>query len=234
MRWSTSSHHASQTALKSQTSQCSDRVRLGRRRVGDELLEPRADAPVVGGELARVERRLLAVAEEDVDLPVGRPLDPRELLVVEEELEDVGGLGGARELGVERLVDAVRPAEEEVGDAAPVLVREDALVDDVGLAGADRVGGRAGGAVVVAARVGDLEDGLPVGAEVLEVGALVLEPLAEDQLRLLVLDLGPVELPARVRERERRQVLAGEEGRDVGRRETEVFGVNVHLLKNRQ
>ena len=211
-----------------------DRVRLGRRRVGDELLEPRADAPVVGGELARVERRLLAVAEEDVDLPVGRPLDPRELLVVEEELEDVGGLGAARELGVERLVDAVRPAEEEVGDAAPVLVREDALVDDVGLAVPDRVGGRAGGAVVVAARVGDLEDGLPVGAEVLEVGALVLEPLAEDQLRLLVLDLGPVELPARVRERERRQVLAGEEGRDVGRREMEVFGVNVHLLKNRQ
>ena len=45
-----------------------DRVRLGRRRVGDELLEPRADAPVVGGELARVEARLLAVAEQDVDL----------------------------------------------------------------------------------------------------------------------------------------------------------------------
>ena len=62
----------------------------------------------------------------------------------------------------------------------------------------------------------------------------MLEPLAEDQLRLLVLDLGPVDLPARVRERERRQVLAGEEGRDVGRREMEAVGVNVHLLKNRQ
>ena len=147
------------------------------------------------------------------------PLDPPELLVVEEELEDVGRLRRARELGVERLVGAVRLAEEEVGDAAPVLVGEDALVDDVGLAGADRVGGRAGGAVVVAARVVDLEDGLPLGAEALEVGALVLEPLAEDQLRLLVLDLGPLDLAARVRERERRQVLAGEEGRDVGERE---------------
>ena len=114
------------------------------------------------------------------------PLDPAELLVVEEELEDVGGLRRARELGVERLVGAVRLAEEEVGDAAPVLVGEDALVDDVGLAVEDRVGGRAGGGVVVAFGVGDLEDGVAVGAEVLEVGALVLEPLAEDQLRLLV------------------------------------------------
>ena len=175
-------------------------VGLGRRRVGDELLEPRTDAPVVGGELARVERRLLAVAEKYVDLPVGRPLDPRELLAVEEELEDVGGLGGARELGVERLVDAVGSAEEKVGDAAPVLVSQDTLIDDIGLAAQDRVRGRARGAVVVTFRVGDLEDGLPVGAKVLQVGALVLEPLAEDQLRLLVLDLGPVELPARVRE----------------------------------
>ena len=107
-------------------------------------------------------------------------------------------------------------------------MREDALVDDVGRAVPDRVGGRAGGALVVAARVGDLEDGLPVGAEVLEVGALVLEPLAEDQLRLLVLDLGPLELAARVRERERRQVLAGQEGRDVGWREMEASGVLPH------
>ena len=76
-------------------------------------------------------------------------------------------------------------------------------------------------AVVVAVRVGDLEDGVALRAEALEVGALVLEPLAEDQLRLLVLDLGPLDLPARVRERERRQVLAGQEGRDVGRREVE-------------
>ena len=99
-----------------------DRVRLGRRRVGDEALEPRADAPVVGGELAGPEGRLLAGAEEDVDVLRLAPLDPRELLVVEEELEDVGGLRGARELGVERLVGAVRLAQQEVGDAAPAVV----------------------------------------------------------------------------------------------------------------
>ena len=104
------------------------------------------------------------------------------------------------------------------------------LVDDVGLAGADRVGGGAGGAVVVAVRVGDLEDGEPLRAEALEVGALVLEPLAKDQLRLLVLDLRPLDLPARVRERERRQVLAGQEGRDVGRREVEAVSVKAHRL----
>ena len=57
----------------------------------------------------------------------------------------------------------------------------------------------------------------------------MLEPLAEDQLRLLVDGLRPLELPARVRERERRQVLAGEERRDVGRRELEPVVVNVHV-----
>ena len=209
-----------------------DGVRLGRRRVGDEALEPRADAPVVGGELAGLEGRLLAVAEQDVDVLGLAPLDARELLVVEEELEDVGGLRGARELGVERLVGAVRLLHQEVGDAAPAVVGEDALVDDVGLAGADRVGGGEGGALVVALRVGDLEDGEPLRAEALEVGVLVLEPLAKDQLRLLVLDLGPLDLPASVRERERRQVLAGEERRDVGRREVEAVVVKAHSLKS--
>ena len=210
-----------------------DGVGLGRRRVGDEALEPRADAPVVGGELAGLEGRLLAVAEQDVDVLGLAPLDARELLVVEEELEDVGGLRGARELGVERLVGAVRLLHQEVGDAAPALVGEDALVDDVGLAGADRVGGGEGGGFVVALRVGDLEDGEPLRAEALEVGVLVLEPLAKDQLRLLVLDLGPLDLPASVRERERRQVLAGQEGRDVGRREVQAVVVNVHAWKYR-
>ena len=193
-----------------------DRVRLGRRRVGDEALEPRADAPVVGGELDRAEGLLLARAEQDVNVLRLAPLDERELLVVEEELEDVGGLRGARELGVERLVGAVRLLHQEVGDAAPAVAREDGLVDHVRLAGADRVGGGACGSVVVAVGVGELEDGEPLRAEALEVGALVLEPLAKDQLRLLVLDVGPLDLPTRVRERERRQVLAGQERRDVG------------------
>ena len=71
---------------------------------------------------------------------------------------------------------------------------------------------------------------MPLGAERAEVSALVLQPLAADQLGLLVLDVRPLELAARVRERERRQVLAGEEGRDVGRREVQAVGVKAHRL----
>ena len=157
-------------------------------------------------------------------------LDARELLVVEEELEDVGGLRGAGELGVERLVGAVRLAHEEVGNAAPALVGKDALVDHVSLAGTNRFGGGEGGGVVVALRVGDLEDGAPLRAKALEVGVLVLEPLPKDQLRLLVLNLGPLDLPASVRERERRQMLAGQEGRDVGRRKVKAVVVKAHRI----
>ena len=58
-------------------------------------------------------------------------LEPGELLVVEEELEDVRGLRGAGELRVEGLVRAVVLPEQEVGDAAPPPVGEDTLVDDV-------------------------------------------------------------------------------------------------------
>ena len=101
-------------------------------------------------------------------------LDARELLVVEEELEDVGGLRRARELGVERLVGAVRLLHQEIGDPAPGLVGEDALVDHVGRAGADRLRRGEGGGLVVAARVGDFENGLALRAEALEVGPLVL------------------------------------------------------------
>ena len=60
------------------------------------------------------------------------------------------------------------------------------------------------------------------------------EPLAEDQVTLLVWDLRPLDLPTRVRKRERRQVLAGEEGRDVGRREVKAVGVEMHAEKNRR
>ena len=49
----------------------------------------------------------------------------------------------------------------------------------------------------------------------------MLEPLAEDELGLLVLDGRALELAARDLQRERRQVLAGEIRRDVGRRELE-------------
>ena len=65
----------------------------------------------------------------------------------------------------------------------------------------------------------------------LEVGALVLVPLAEEQLRLLVLDLRPLELARATRNEERRQVTAGEVGRHVGGRELEcVVRAQLHAL----
>ena len=73
-------------------------------------------------------------------------LNAREL-VEEAELDDVGGLRGACKLGVECLVGAVRLLHQKVDNAAPAFVGEDALIDDVSLAGANR-GGEGGGAVV--------------------------------------------------------------------------------------
>ena len=71
-----------------------------------------------------VRKRLaLARAELDVDV-LGKPsLDALELGRVEAELEQVRGLGGARELRVHWLVGAVREALEEVGESAPGAVR---------------------------------------------------------------------------------------------------------------
>ena len=74
------------------------------------------------------------------------PLDPLELLGVEAELEDVERLRRARELRVHGLVRPVGCRFEEVREPAPGAVREVRLVDDVGLAGANRVLG--GGARV--------------------------------------------------------------------------------------
>ena len=129
--------------------------RLGLGRCADELLEPLADAPVVRAELARRERLLRLVPEQHVDVRRLEPLDPRDLLAVEAELEDVGGLRVAGELGVERLV-APRAerggrldAHQEVGLPAPAVAREDALVDDVD-AVLHRLDGLARGALPVA------------------------------------------------------------------------------------
>ena len=100
-RWSIASQCSSQSALKSQTPQWSFGQGSVGRRVGDEPLEPRAHAAVVGAELLRPERHALAGAEHDVDLPRLAPGDPPELLAVEAELEDVARLRAASELGVD-------------------------------------------------------------------------------------------------------------------------------------
>jgi hypothetical protein len=178
-----------------------DGVRLGVERPAEEVDETRAHPPVVRAELARPEARELARPEQHVDPLRLAPLQPRELLVVEAELKHVRGLRAAGELRVERLV--APPAElrrrlrphEEVRDPAPAPVREHALVDDVH-PGPHRRERRRPGPVPVA-RERDLGHRAPVGAELREVRPLVLEPLAEDELRLLVRRVGDVELAAR-------------------------------------
>ena len=58
----------------------------------------------------------------------------------------------------------------------------------------------------------------------------MLEPLAEDELGLLVLDVGLLELLLRDLEREGREVAAAEVGRDVGGREGDVAVLELHGL----
>ncbi len=69
-------------------------------------------------------RKRLALAEAELDVEALRqpPLDPRELLRVEAELQHMRRLRRARELRVDGLVGAVRLALEEVGESAPGAV----------------------------------------------------------------------------------------------------------------
>ena len=104
------------------------------------------------------------VPEQHVDLRRLEPLDARDLLAVEAELQDVGGLRVPGELRVERLV-APRAerrrrldAHQEVGVTAPAVAREDALVDDVD-AGAHRGDRLARGALPVASSSSIVGDG---------------------------------------------------------------------------
>ena len=71
---------------------------------GERAEEPLAHPPVVRLELREPERLALASAVLDVDVLDGRPLDPRNLLGVEAELQDVRRLRGPGELRVDRLV----------------------------------------------------------------------------------------------------------------------------------
>ena len=166
-----------------------DGVRLGRRRLGDEA--PRAETgragsrrrtPAAGRTAARRCRAGRGCARARVP---GRARAAR----------CRRGAGGCTPASPSARASCRAPrsvpsgcAEQEVGDAAPAVVREDALVDDVD-AGAHRLDGALLRGLPVEVVELDLGDRLALGAQVLEVGPLVLEPLAEDQLGLLVLDL---------------------------------------------
>ena len=156
-------------------------------------------------------------------------LDPRELLGVEAELEHVLRLGEAGELGVDDLVSvAVGAALDEVREPAPGAVGERGLVDDVGSV-VDGSLGLAGGALPVAVVEGDLGDVAPLGLEPGQVGGLVLVPLAPDEVSVRVVPPGLVELAASDRELERGQMLARQEGVEVGRREERAAVKRLHI-----
>jgi hypothetical protein len=102
-----------------------------------------------------------------------RTLDPRELLGVEAKLDHVSRLRPPRELGVDDLVEAVRPPLEKVRPPAPRTVDEGRLVDKR-RAVPDRLLGRGGrrGPTDVR-RIADLDD---AALERGDVCSLVLFP----------------------------------------------------------
>jgi len=150
--------------------------------------------------------------------PLGQPtLNPPELLGVEREPEQEVRLRVPSELRVGDLVRPVRLPLDEVGDPAPALgVDEDALINDVVGAGANRIGSDASRAVPVAVVGVDDEDGLALGAQLREVRALVLVALRPDQLHVRIVNVRPSHIPTRDREPEPSEVLALEEVIQVG------------------
>ena len=181
--------------------------------LGDEPLEPATETAVVRAELLGTERDALAGTEHDVHPPRRTPLDARDLLGVEAELEDVRRLRVTRELRVDDLVRAVRLKLEEVGAAGPAgRIVEDGLVDHVDASPA-RIRRSAS-----AASTGSTTC-LPVARKRSEVRRLVLLALAPDQVGLRVHDLRPLRLAARDLELQRHEMLAVEEVVQVGRRE---------------
>ena len=195
---------------------------VGLRLVADGGEEAAAGAPVVRVELGDPERLPLAEPVLDVHVLDGAPLDPRDLLGVEEELQHVRGLRAAGELRVDRLVAGVRLPLEEVGEPEPGSVREARLVDHVGLSRPDLALGEARRLVEVEVLVvgrGQRDDGLTLADQPGEVRVLVLVPLAEDEVAVRRAELRLHDLAARGGERQRRQVRAGEVVGEVGRRE---------------
>ena len=88
----------------------------------DRVEEPPLQPPVVGDVVVGPEGLALAEPVDDVHRLRLAPLDPRDLLGVEAELEHVRRPRAARELRVDDLVAAVRLALEEVGEPAPAVV----------------------------------------------------------------------------------------------------------------
>lgn len=124
------------------------------------------------------------------------------------------GAEGARTIGV---VDAA----EEVGVATPGAVEEGGLIDDVRAAGHGGFGGAGRGAQPLAAVVdgavgGDGEDRPPLVREGVQVARLVLEAAAVENVEDRVVEARALDQAVQGSALERGQVLAGEEGDEVG------------------
>ena len=162
---------------------------LGAREGGEE---PGADTPVVGGEVGRAQRAPLADTQQHVHRGRHVPLDGRDRLGVEAELQHVGRLLGAGQLGVQRLVapftqrGPLRDPLQEVGAAPPVTRHERRLVDDLGPGphGLDRRPCRALEVPPVGAD--DVDHLPPGGSQSAQVVGLVLLPLAAEELAVVV------------------------------------------------
>ena len=198
------------------------RVRLGRRPVRDRLEKPIADTPVVRGQVGKPERLALVRPEHDVRRLRLEPLDPRDHLRVEAELERMLGLRPPCELRIEYLVGEVAErgrsvdALEEVGEAAPSVEHEHRLVD-VGRPVAHRLlGAPRRGLEVAVLPEPDRDDLVPGVEQRLEVGGLVLRALLLEQLAVRVGVVRLLDLPERRLQLELRQVLAGNEPAEVG------------------
>ena len=143
-----------------------DRVRVGRLPVLDRVEEPRPQPAVVGEEVVRPEALALAEPVDDVHRVRPAPLNPRELLGVEAELEHVSRLGPARELGVDDLVPAVRLPLEKVREPAPAPVDERRLVDDRRAVTNRLLGRGSRGVPADLPRIADRDDPVPERGEV--------------------------------------------------------------------
>ncbi len=198
--------------------------------------EPPAHAAVVGVELGDAEALPLPAAVLDVHALDRRILQPFDDLRVEEELKHVRGLGRPRELRVDRLVGSLRRLLEEVREAVPaaVLALEVRLVDDVGCAvahGLLREPPRHVGVEVLVVVGRDSNDRAALALEPLEVRRLVLAALPEDEVAVRVVDVRLLALLPENLERERRQMRAGEVGREVGGREPKgAVGAKAHTI----
>ncbi len=123
MRWSSSTSRSRHRRRKSQIPQWSQGHGYVSVPTIERCEEPLAHAPVVRLELGDAERLALAAPVLDVDALDGRALDPRDLLGVEAELQDVRRLRRPRELRVDRLVPPVGLPLEEVREPAPARRR---------------------------------------------------------------------------------------------------------------